>query len=427
MVLRDPYDWMRRRHRRYGDVFSSRFPFFGQVVYVVDPVEVKRLFAGDPASFHAGEANAMMVGEPLGANSLLTLDEDAHMRQRKLLLPPFHGERIRRYVDVMVDATEREVASWPLDRAFPTRPGMLRITLDVILRAVFGVRDEQRMDRFRETIPRVGDATSPLDVIPSLRRDFGRWSPAARMRRALADSDRLIYEEIALRRAEASSEERDDVLSMLLAARDEDGRPMSDVELRDELMTLIAAGHETSATGLAWAFERLVRTPAVLEHLQDEPDDDEYLDAVVRETLRSRPVVTDVARVVQRETEVGGYVVPAGTIVLAGIAAMHARPQSYPDWPAFRPERFLAGDAEPYTWIPFGGGVRRCIGAAFAQTEMKVVLREVLRRVRLRADRPRPERPRIRHVTVVPACGARVVVTARIAASAKSVAHAATA
>jgi cytochrome P450 len=413
-VLRDPYAWMRKRHRRYGDVFGSRFPFFGNVVYVADPAEVKRLFAGDPAQFHAGEANAMMVGEPLGANSLLTLDEHAHMSQRKLLLPPFHGEHIRKHVDLMVEATEREVAQWPLDRGFALHPSMLRITLDVILRSVFGVRGAERMNRFRETIPRVGEATSPLDVIPSLRRDFGPWSPAARMRRALADADRLIYEEIDQRRAESGGEERDDVLSLLLAARHDDGSPMSDIELRDQLMTLLAAGHETTATGLSWAFERLTRTPAVLERLQADPDDDEYLDAVVRETLRSRPVVTDVARVVQRETEVGGYVVPAGTIVLAAIAAMHARPETYPDWDAFRPERFLEGDTQPYTWIPFGGGVRRCIGAAFAQTEMKVVLREVVRRVRLRADRPRAERPRIRHVTVVPARGARVVVTARV-------------
>ncbi len=415
LVARDPYAFMRKRNRRYGDVFTSRFPFFGRIVYVADPELVKRVFTGDPATFHAGEANATVLGDPLGQHSLLTLDEDAHMSQRKLLLPPFHGERVRRHVELMAESTAREVATWPLGKPFALRPCMQRITLDVILRAVFGVHEGERMDRFREAIPKIADATGALDFLPIFQRELGPWSPAVRFKRALEAVDVLIYEEIALRRAEPDAEQRDDVLSLLLSARHDDGSPMSDVELRDELMTLLTAGHETTATGLSWAFERLTRTPRVLERLTGDLDDDAYLDAVVKETLRTRPVVMDVARLLKHDTEIGGYELPAGTIVLAAIAAMHARPQAYPDWEQFRPERFLDQDAQPYTWIPFGGGVRRCIGAIFAQTEMKVVLREVLRHVRLRADRPRPERPAIKHVTVVPARGARVVATERLA------------
>ena len=284
----------------------------------------------------------------------------------------------------------------------------------MILRAVFGVDDGERMDRFREAIPRIGNATGSFDFLPIMQREITRWSPAARFRRALEDGDRLIYEEIALRRAAPDAEQRDDVLSLLLSARHEDGSPMTDVELRDELMTLLTAGHETTATALAWACERLVRTPRVLERLTSDLDDDDYLDAVVKETLRSRPVVSDVARLLKQDTEIGGYALPAGTIVLAAIAAMHARPDVYPDWEAFRPERFLDEESQPYTWIPFGGGVRRCIGAAFAQTEMKVVLRELLRRVRLETTSAKDERPKLRHVTVTPARGARVTVAERL-------------
>jgi cytochrome P450 len=226
--------------------------------------------------------------------------------------------------------------------------------------------------------------------------------------------DELLYAEIAERRADGR--DGDDVLTLLLAARHEDGSPMSDVELRDELMTLLTAGHETTATGLSWAFERLLRTPRVMERVLSSLDDEEYLDAVVKETLRVRPVIVDVARKLTRDVEVAGWRLPAGTLVLPAIAAMHMRPDLYPAPEEFRPERFLDGGAESYAWIPFGGGVRRCIGASFAQVEMRVVLREVLSRVRLRAESPRAERGQVRHVTVVPARGCRVVVEERLAA-----------
>jgi cytochrome P450 len=426
MVTAKPYAWMAKRRERYGDVFSSHFPFFGRVVYVADPAGVKQVFTGDPGVFHAGEANATVLGDALGDNSLLTLDEGRHLSQRKLLLPPFHGASVRRYVDVMAEATAREVERWPVGKAFALRPHMQAITLDVILRAVFGVRDGERMDLFRERIPRLGNLSSVLDWLPFMQRDLGGITPAARFRKAVAAVDELIYAEIADRRAGGGAE-RDDVLTLLLDARHEDGSPMSDVELRDELMTLLTAGHETTATGLSWAFERLLRTPPVLARLLESLDDDEYLDAVVKETLRMRPVIVDVARKLTRETEVAGWRLPEGTMVLPAIAAIHARPDLYPAPEQFRPERFIEDGAESYAWIPFGGGVRRCIGASFAQVEMRVVLREVLRRVRLRADSAGPERPQVRHVTVVPARGCRVVVEERLAPPVPPVPVAATA
>jgi cytochrome P450 family 135 len=414
-VTVSPYGWMLRRWRRFGDVFTSRFPIFGRVVYVADPALVKEVFAGDAETFHAGEANTLALGDALGEHSLLTLDEERHMSQRKLLLPPFHGESVRRYVEVMTEATEREVAGWPVGREIELRPRMQAITLDVILRAVFGVREGERMDLFRERIPPLAETTSVLNWLPFMDRDLGGITPAARFRRALAAVDELIYAEIADRRAAPDGNQRDDVLSLLLRARHEEGSPMTDTELRDELMTLLTAGHETTATGLAWAFERLLRTPRVMERLTASLDDDDYVDAVVKETLRVRPVIVDVARKLTRETELAGWRLPAGTLVLPAIAVLHARPDLYDSPEEFRPERWLNGTPESYAWIPFGGGVRRCIGASFAQVEMRTVLREVLRRVRLRAPTQRPERGVMRHVTVVPGRGARAVVTERLA------------
>jgi cytochrome P450 family 135 len=414
-VMAGPYSWMQKRRERHGDVFASHFPFFGRVVYVADPALIKQVFAGDPAVFHAGEANATVLGDALGEHSLLTLDEGRHLSQRKLLLPPFHGQAVRRYAEVMAEAAVREVSRWPVGRPFALRPRMQAITLEVILRAVFGVRDGERMDEFRARIPRLGELSSSFEWLPFMQRDLGGLTPAARFRRAVAEIDELIYAEIAERRAlGATAPERDDVLTMLLGAHHEDGSPMTDAELRDELMTLLTAGHETTATGLSWAFERLLRTPRVLARLLESLDDDEYLDAVVKETLRVRPVIVDVARKLQSEIELGGWRLPAGTLVLPAIAAVHTRPDLYPSPQEFRPERFLDGAAESYAWIPFGGGVRRCIGASFAQVEMRVVLHEVLRRVRLRAPSPRPERARVRHVTVVPARGCRVLVEERL-------------
>jgi cytochrome P450 len=282
----------------------------------------------------------------------------------------------------------------------------------VILRAVFGLRGRERFDRALPLVDEFARAAGPIVMFPFLRRDLGRWSPWPRFKRARAALDEFLYEEIRQRRGERDLEERDDVLSLLLQATDEDGRPMSDQELRDELVTVIGAGHETTATALSWAFERLLRNPAVLDRLtRSLPDGDEYLDAVIKETLRMRPVILDAARRVTREIELGGYRIPAGALLILSAAAIQFREDLHPSPDEFRPERFLEQPPESYTWLPFGGGVRRCIGAAFAQFEMRVVMRAILERAELRAARAAPERPRLRNITIAPARGCRVVLT----------------
>ena len=306
---RDPVGFLERNRRRYGDVFSLSFPGFGRMIYLADPALVKEVFTGDPATFHAGAANARALEPILGKFSLLTLDREDHMRQRKLLLPPFHGEAVQRYRDLIAEITTRDVERWPVGEPFALRPRMQAITLEVILRAVFGIREEERLDLFRTLLPRLGEATGLQMWLPFLRRDLGPWSPWARFLKLRAEVDALVYDEIRRRRSEPDAAERDDVLSLLLGARHEDGSPMSDRELRDELITLLTAGHETSATGLAWAFERLLRNPAAMQSLQSEIEEggDEYADAVVKETLRVRPVIVDVARLVMADVDLGPW------------------------------------------------------------------------------------------------------------------------
>jgi cytochrome P450 len=423
---RDPVGLLERYQRRYGDVFSLPFPAFGRLVYVADPDLIKQVFTGDPGTFHAGAANARALEPVLGRFSLLTLDGDDHMRQRKLLLPPFHGEAVRRYRDLIAEIAGREVDRWPLGRPFELRPRMQAITLEVILRAVFGVRGEERLQRFRTLLPRLTEATGVQMWIPFLRRDLGPWSPWGRFLRMRAKVDELVYDEIRRRRAEPGAAERDDVLSLLLGARHEDGSPMSDRELRDELITLLTAGHETSATALAWAFERLLRNSGAMRELRAEVEGggDDYAEAVVKETLRVRPVITDVARLLTKDVELGRWVLPAGTIVVPAIALVALMPEVYADPYEFRPGRFLDGQPAPYTWIPFGGGVRRCLGAAFAQLEIRTVLQTVVARAELRAPDPAPERTRLRNVTLIPQRGARVVMDRRRAAGEPSAAAA---
>ena len=412
---RDPLGFLAGYQRRYGDIFTIRFPYFDRIVYVARPDLVKAVFTGDPSVFHAGEANATVLEPALGPNSVLTLDDAPHLRQRKLLLPPFHGERVQRYGELIVEMTRREMESWPVGEPFAMRPHTQRITLAVIMRAVFGVHDEDRLARFERLIDDFSGRVGLITTFPQLRRDLGRFSPWGRFIRSRAALDAFIYEEIELRRAEPGYEERDDVLSLLLSARDDDGEPMSDQELRDELVTVLGAGHETTATGLAWAVERLVRNPDVLAKLRDSvaAGDEDYLGATVKETLRSRPVIVDVARKLTAPATIGGYELRAGTFVLPAIAALHYREDIFPEPRAFRPERFLDGKADNYAWIPFGGGVRRCIGAAFAEYEMRTILREFVERADLRAVDPKPERVRVRNITLAPAKGARVLLTGR--------------
>jgi len=411
---RSPLSYLSHQRERYGDVFSARYPSFDRMVYVADPALVKQVFTGNPSQFHAGEANATVLEPAVGPKSVLVLDDDEHMRQRKLLLPPFHGERVRRYGDLMREIAEREMETWPVGRAFSARDHTVAITLEVILRAVFGLREAGRLALAREVVGEFARRSHRVVLYPFLRKDLGRFSPWARFKRARAELDAFIYEEIAARRKQPDAEERDDVLSLMLGATHEDGTPMTDTELRDELVTVIGAGHETTATSLAWALERLLRTPAVLERARAAAigDDDDYLDAVVKETLRARPVITEVARKLTEETEIGGYRLPAGTFVSPAITALHFRADLFPDPRMFRPERFLEGEGDTYSWIPFGGGVRRCLGAAFAQYEMRVVLSTILRRADLRAERPEPEPARIRNITLAPERGARVVLEA---------------
>jgi len=353
------------------------------------------------------------VLEPaLGPNSVLTLDEGPHMRQRKLLLPPFHGKRIDAYGELIRKATRETMESWPVGEPFALRPHTQRITLAVIMRAVFGVHDEQRLIRFERLISDFSERVNAVLAFPMLRRDLGRWSPWTRFLRARAALDEFIYEEIAIRRTEVKTgtEGHDDVLSLLLEARDEDGSPMSDEELRDELVTVLGAGHETTATGLAWAMERLLRSPRALGRLRESvaAGEDEYLEATIKETLRARPVIVDVARRVTAPAVIGGYELPAGTFVMAAIAALHYREDLFPRPQEFRPERFIEERADNYAWIPFGGGVRRCIGAAFAEYEMRIVLRELVERAELSAPDPKPEKVRVRNITLAPGKGAVV-------------------
>ena len=409
--MRDPLGFLTGFRKRYGDLFTVSFPYFGKIVYLASPDLVKEVFTGSPAVFHAGEANGTVLEPALGPNSVLMLDDEPHMQQRKLLLPPFHGERVRRYGDLIREITLRDMETWPVGEPFSLRPHTQRVTLAVILRAVFGIEDEARIDRATTLIDQFSDRVTLITKFPNLRRDLGPLSPWRRFLKARDELDAFLYEEIALRRAEVDGEERDDVLSLLLQARHDDGSPMGDEELRDELLTVVGAGHETTATALAWAMERLLRTPRVLARLRESiaAGEEAYLDATVKEVLRARPVIIDVARRLTAPATVGGYELPAGSFVLAAIGALHFREDVFPEPQEFRPERFLDAKADNYAWIPFGGGVRRCVGAAFAEFEMRIVLREFVERAQLSAPDPEPERVRIRHITLAPGKGARVV------------------
>jgi cytochrome P450 len=398
--------------RRYGDMFTVRPYAFGDIVVVADPEAIKEVFTGDREVFAAGEANAAM-SPVLGRHSLLVLDGDRHLRQRKLMLPPFHGEAIARYRERVVQITADEVGRWPLGEPFPIRPRMQDITFEVILRAVIGVSDPARLARLRELLPKLLDF-SVLDMwsvwlFPKLLDLWaGRRHPSMRVR---PEVDRLLYEEIAAHRADPDG--RDDILALLVRARTEDGEPLSDEELLDQIITLLLAGHETTTTGLAWAFERLVRHPEALERLRRElaAGDDAYLDAVVNETLRVRPVIDGVWRKLRAPAVVAGRRLPAGALVFPAISLVQTS-DAFPAADEFRPERFLDGSPPPYTFIPFGGGPRRCIGASFAVMEMKTVLAGVLERVELRAAGRRAEKSRVHHVTQVPARGGREVASA---------------
>ncbi len=387
--------------RRYGPVFTLRALPWGHAVVIDEPELVKQVFTGDPAVFYAGEGNSLLA-PVLGERSVLVLDEDEHLQTRKRLLPPFHGESVRRYGEVIEQIVAAEIERWPLGQPFPLHPRMRAITLETILQAVIGVSDPVRLRALREVLPATAEV-SPLImamwVVPGLER-VGPWR---RYRATVAEANRVLRIEISERRRDPNLAERQDVLSQLVRAGEID-----DDDLRDQIITLLMAGHETTTTGLAWAFERLLRNPDVLARAR--AGDDAYLDAVVQETLRIRPVIPAVLRSLQAPVELGGFTLPAGVTVMPAITLMHSDPTLFPEPERFKPERFLeGGEGSTYTWIPFGGGRRRCLGAAFASFEMRVTLRTILQRTRLRADRARPEKVRDHHITLVPARGARVV------------------
>jgi cytochrome P450 len=413
-----PLAFLERCRARYGTPFTIRLPFSPPFVFLADPEQIKQIYTAPADVLHPGEG-ARVLEPVVGANSVILLDGAAHLEQRKLMLPSFHGERIERLTGLVEEVAEREVTSWAGESELVLAPRMQRLTLDIILRAVFGLDPGERLDRVRARLQELlafGD--SPLTLFgppgPVAERILNRVGPLAGFFNLRADVDRLLFELIDERRAEDG--DRPDVLTTLLEARHEDGRPMSDQELRDELMTLLVAGHETTATSLSWAFERLTREPAVLERLVEAVDagDDAYVTATIQEVLRHRPVLPNTApRLVKKPIEVGGRRYEPGVCLVANAYLLHHDPEIYDDPYSFRPERFLDEPPGTYTWIPFGGGRRRCLGASFAMLEVKVVLRAVLAAYGVRAPSGRPEPTARRNITVRPADGARIAVAAR--------------
>lgn len=398
--------------RRYGPVFTLRIASWGTWVYLADPADIKDVFAGDPSVFHAGEANAMLSGM-LGDSSVLVIDDDLHRDRRRLMLPPFHRDAVARQVAVMSEIAAEHIAHWPVGTEFPVAPKMSQITLEVILRTVIGATDPPRLAALRRVMPKLL-SIGPWETLALAKPDLQKRRPWRAMRERMAEADRLLYAEITERRVDPNLDERTDVLAMLVRAADDNGRAMTDRELRDQLMTLLVAGHETTATGLSWALERLTRHPAALEKAvrAAESGDDDYLDAVAKETLRIRPVVFDIGRALTKPVELAGYRLPTGVMVVPGIGLVHAGADVYSNPDVFDPDRMMGATLGPTTWLPFGGGNRRCLGATFAMVEMRVVLREIMRRVELDTTTAAGEKQRVKHVTLVPHRGARIRVRA---------------
>jgi cytochrome P450 len=399
--------------RRYGDIVTLGTLFDSGFVMLFDPELVKQLFQGSNDQLHAGEANALL-GPVLGERSVLLLDGAEHLRHRRLMLPTFHGAQMRSWANAMQEAADLEIDSWPVGEAFSMFASMQLLTLRVIIRVVFGYAPGPEADelqrRLRAMIEPVARPRGLL--LAQLLARFG----ASGERKALTQFeaqrravDELLYAEIARRREEPDLAERTDVFSALLLAEDELGQRLSDREVRDELVTLLLAGHETTAVGLAWTFDLLLHSPAI--HKRASEGDEEYLDAVVKEALRIRPVIPGVGRVVRGAPfRLGDFEIPPGIEINPSIRVIHRRADLYPEPHAFRPERFLGPNPpDTYTWIPFGGGTRRCLGASFALMEMRVVLRRVLERAALRPAERSPEEATFRGITLAPRNGVRVV------------------
>jgi cytochrome P450 len=395
-----------RCRARYGTTFTLRVVGLGTVVVLSEPEDVRATFKAGPDVLDAGSGNKP-IEVLLGSRSLLVLDGAEHMRQRKLMLPPFHGERLQRYRELIDGLTDEMVDRWPAGKPFPLLPEMRRLTLEIIMRVVFGTDEAALRDRIAGLMRY---ASSDETGIRYALRHLGALRFWRTFSEARARADELLYAEIARRRA--GPDRGDDVLSLLLAARDEDGQPLTDEELRDELVTLLVAGHETTATGLAWTFELLTRHPVAMARATAEAragEEEHYAGAVAQEALRLRPPVGVMARKVRKPIVLAGYEIPPGVTLVPAIPYVNRNPRIYPDPNAFRPERFLDAKPDTYAWIPFGGGIRRCIGASFAQLEMRRVVHVVLRRARLTHADGRPEGAVRQSIIYPPRNGARVV------------------
>jgi cytochrome P450 family 110 len=435
--VRDPLPLLDECAKRFGDMFTIRM--FGTVpwVFVWSPPLLKTMFTAAPDVLHAGEANFTVFGPVAGDSSVLTMDESAHLNRRRLLLPQFHGDRMQVYFDQIRSIAEETAERWPIGSPFAMNQQTQAMTLQTIIRGVFGIP----ADRGPSTALGAGDAAdrelvgtltdladnvigSSLLMARPLQRDWGAWSPWGRVKAIIRRADDAIYRELARRRAAADVESRQDILSLLLQVRDEDGSPLTDREIRDELVVMLMAGHETTGTALAWTFERILSLPEVERHLRDELDTVtggrplvaehllrlEYLDAVVKETLRSRPIMpAGGARLVRRSIAIGGRTIEPPAILINAMYLLHRRPELYAEPEAFKPERFVGKRTiDPYEFTPFGGGMRRCLGLSFALFEMKAVVATVMSRVRLRIENPNAAVER-RGFFLAPAKGPRVV------------------
>jgi cytochrome P450 len=410
-----PLPFFERCRSRYGSRFTTQLLSTPPFVHITDPGEIREVFTAPPDVLHPGEG-ARILEPVVGPNSVILLDEAPHLEQRRLLLPAFHGERMQRLAGLVTEVTEREVASWPRDRPVALHRPLQHLTLEIILRAVFGLDPGPRLERLRGLLTKIIDlGATPLGMVPQLQRDYGPGSPGRvfnRLRDRIDDELRDLIDE-----RRAAGEERDDILAMLLLARHEDDTPMSFEEIRDELMTALVAGHETTASQLAWTFERLVREPGVMRELVRELDageDEAYLTATIQESMRRRPVLPNAEpRLTKQTFSTEHWTYPEGVVLAVNAYLVHHDPAIYPDPYAFRPERFLDEGPGTYTWLPFGGGRRRCLGASFAILEMKAVLRAVLRGDELRPTGDGVELTRRRSITISPRGGARVMLVRR--------------
>ncbi len=415
-IWKRPTASLERARRQYGKRFTARLPFQPPFVILSDPADIKELFTAPPDVVHPGEG-ARVLEPMLGSNSVILLDEGPHLEQRKLMLPAFHGEKMQRLAGLMIELAERELAQWPVGAPVTLHPRLQRLTLEIVLRTVLGLEEGQALTELRDTLTEwLEFSDNPLSVLPVLQRFLVPLHPRLRRFPELIErTDRLIFALIDERREDPR--DRDDVLAMLLRARHEDDSPMSPQELRDELLTALVAGHETTASQLAWAFERLSREPDVAARLTAEleaGESDDYLTATVQEILRLRPVLPNAEpRLTKQPVTIGGYDYPPGVALLASAYLVHHDPEIYPEPYAFRPERFLEESPGTYTWIPFGGGRRRCLGASFALQEMKIVLSCALRRFELAPGSAQPETTGRRSITFSPSRGATVVLRER--------------